>query len=191
MTESKDPPRIVTVTAVALPYLVEEGPPVTFKLPMPAVELVIHSRDGRPVWREHALIDTGAEYTLLPTRLAEVMGVHLDECQPKESRATVGGHVIREAVFAGGVLVDVAGCQVRLHAGFGENPWDWIILGREDFLRAFDARFDQRNYRMLLTPFPDTAAGELTRPNWWEKMRRAAEGTEIRFSSRMGRGPIE
>lgn len=89
------------------------------------------------------LVDTGADRTLLPLEVAEVLNVQLTPCT---GPSPVGFGSADVTTFSGTVAMQITG---------GENEYDWqtpvlfhagdantVILGHQGFLEFFSARFD-------------------------------------------------
>lgn len=123
----------------------------------PVVTLGIVGATAEGKW--DALVDTGADETLLPMSLARVLGVNLDPSLT--SRATdVSGNIL--AISYGEVVLRIeSGSEViswRTAVGFVEfdsASEEMVILGHGGCLDYFTATFDGQNAELELTPNAD------------------------------------
>lgn len=92
------------------------------KIYRPYLHILFCSK-ARKSWQPiEMLVDTGADYTLLPKRYAEILGIHLEADCHKETTFGVGG---TETVYQyRGVPVKIGSWQAKIPMGF---------LGRDDF----------------------------------------------------------
>lgn len=89
------------------------------------------------------IVDTGADYTLLPRFLANVLGINLiKDCQ-KLKTSGVGG---QETVFfvKQKVKVKLASWQREIPLGFIDNDFIPPLLGRHEFFETFKVIFENR-----------------------------------------------
>ncbi len=133
---------------------------------LPRPEVVIRVTGVADSVRVRGLVDTGAEVTLVPRRLADLIGAVVE---PGESTSVIG--------FAGHQVEIVTG-RVDWQLGEGEKALRWtsrvgfatfadpsdeeIILGHAGFLEFFRATFDGPSAMLELTPsdgFPGPSTG--------------------------------
>ena len=115
----------------------------------PVIPIDIHS-NGVSI-RRSALIDTGADYTLLPTAVADYLGLPLD-----------GRHSIVMSGI-GDEAISASLAEVEFELGHGQQTRRWrtavyvaqqnhLLLGNEGFLEFFIATFDWANKTIDLVP---------------------------------------
>lgn len=99
-----------------------------------------------------ALVDSGADNTLLPPRMARQLGVDLSACRP-EGSTTAGGES-SVLVHDGRFEVEIMGVTFSIVARFAtDDDVPAILLGRSDFFATFRVSFDERARRFELTPY--------------------------------------
>ena len=103
-----------------------------------------------------ALVDTGADESVLPLSLAESIGVAIDDANTLQA-AGVGGHLID--LLPGSVELEVTNgsesYKWRTVVGFArfEEPDDeCAILGHVGALEYFTATFDGESHQLSLAP---------------------------------------
>jgi Aspartyl protease len=110
----------------------------------------------KSVGRWDALVDTGADETLLPLSLAEVLGVKLDEEVTSEASGISGDKLtirygdVELRIESGGESV-----TWRTTVGFvdfGQSDDEVIILGHGGCLDYFNANFDGARAELELPP---------------------------------------
>lgn len=92
-------------------------------------------------WIEHLLlVDTGADYTLLPYHFAFELGINLEKDCREFLTSGVGG---TEKVYflKKGIKVRIGKTEKIVPAGFLERENIPPLLGRESCLNDFDVRF--------------------------------------------------
>ena len=89
------------------------------------------------------IIDTGADYSLLPKRYAPILGIDLaQECQV-ETTAAIGGV---ETVYQYQKLpIRIGDCQKQVPVGFLERNDIPPLLGRLNCLELFRLIFENKN----------------------------------------------
>ena len=105
-------------------------------------------KSGKRWKRYRFILDSGAEFTMLPRRVARSMGVDLDEF----SRLTV------EGIEGGGlrgilapVPIRIADEQMTVRCFFAERDDSPFLLGRADVFDQFNILFDARRKRVVFT----------------------------------------
>ena len=94
-----------------------------------------------------ALVDTGADNTILPTSIAQVLGINLGEASPRKL-AAYGGQEL--TVKPATVLLEIEDqdgewCRWQTEVYFLETAnggEETVVLGHEGFLNFFTATFD-------------------------------------------------
>lgn len=123
----------------------------------PEVPLVVHGPRGAMKW--HALVDTGADNTVLPSSLAETLGIQTTPCRGPN------------AVAFGGQQISMSFAEVELELPFDDGSLRWPahvffcepneesqetpILGHQGFLDFFTATFIGEECALELTPNAD------------------------------------
>lgn len=89
------------------------------------------------------LVDTGADYTLLPRFLAQSLGLNLNKDCQKLKTSGVGG---QETVFFCKQKVEVrlGDWQRKIPLGFLDDDFIPPLLGRHEFFETFQTVFDNR-----------------------------------------------
>jgi hypothetical protein len=133
--------------AVALPFH-EIGPGVL--APAVIVELIGPSNSLRVV----ALVDSGANQSVLPLDLAKHLGIPLDATKRRQGLGPGGSYDVFEATNV--VVARIAGIEVKLSPVLTSSPF--VLLGRSDFFSAFVVTIDERD--SVVTLRPRNAPGE-------------------------------
>jgi gag-polyprotein putative aspartyl protease len=106
----------------------------------PALPIVIHSAHSRLAVR--ALVDSGADYSILPKSYANYLGVDLSECveQPCTSAGGTGTVLVHPVPLE----AEIQALDVRfaMRSAFSEQA-STILLGREDFFKQFRVTIDE------------------------------------------------
>ena len=89
----------------------------------------------------YGLLDTGADETLLPMAIAEVLGVNLDP----RNRGTVLSASGEMSVVYGDISLEIGRGRARYRwhttVGFLSQPLEEALLGHRGFLQYFDVSF--------------------------------------------------
>lgn len=95
----------------------------------------------RAVWM---IVDTGADYTLLPRYLARGLGIDLEREGKAYSTSGIGGgekvYLLKE-----GWRVKLGRWEQKIPVGFLERDEIPPLLGRQDFLEKFDTLFSKKH----------------------------------------------
>jgi hypothetical protein len=85
------------------------------------------------------LVDTGADYTLLPHAYVEALGINLErECRRISTVGVGGSEVIH---FLAGLQIRLGPWPRRIPVGFAQHDAVPALLGRAGCLDSFDVRF--------------------------------------------------
>lgn len=124
---------------ISFPY--EEKPSSIFKTVKRPIAKVDFWSEKESSWIEYdLLVDTGADYTLLPSYIAFELGVNLErDCQQLLTKG-VGG---TEKVYflKKGLKVRIGNKEKIIPVGFLKREGIPPLLGRESCLNDFDVRF--------------------------------------------------
>ena len=95
------------------------------------------------------LLDTGADFTMLPASFAEVIGLKLD-CLPKTHSYGIEGRGI--TVFVAKILLKLGKIPFEATAFLSTNESTPLILGRQGLFDRFNIRFDNRRKVIRISP---------------------------------------
>ena len=96
------------------------------------------------------LVDTGADYTLLPRFLAQSLGVSLTkDCQMLKTTGVGGQQTV--FFFKGKIKVELGNWQREIPLGFLDTDFIPPLLGRHEFFETFKTVFDNRQLTFLKT----------------------------------------
>lgn len=87
------------------------------------------------------IVDTGADYTILPHYLAEVLGVDLKQDGAVHQTSGIGGS--QEICLVPKVRVRLGSWGRRIPVGFLARDSAPPLMGRQRFLETFDVRFSK------------------------------------------------
>jgi len=98
------------------------------------------------------LVDTGADYTLLPRFLAFNLGINLAKDCQKLKTSGVGG---KETVFfvKEKVKIKIGNWQRKIPLGFLDNDFIPPLLGRQGFFETFKTIFEARKLTFIQSSF--------------------------------------
>ncbi|MBI3318471.1 MAG: retroviral-like aspartic protease family protein [Candidatus Omnitrophica bacterium] len=96
------------------------------------------------------ILDTGADFTMLPHHMAELVGVNLKRSPAGRSLGIEGGHGIK--TWLDRIDLTIGSYPVRLRCLFSANERTPYLLGRADLFSAFSITFDTRRRKIRLTP---------------------------------------
>jgi predicted aspartyl protease len=90
-------------------------------------------------WQDHTmLIDTGADYTVLPMYMAGLLGLDLSKAQIVESNGIEGS---RKIYFLDGVKVRVGTLERTIPVGVAQTSRIPPLMGRHLFFETFTTHF--------------------------------------------------
>jgi len=131
--------------AISFPFEKGENP-FLGTIHRPVADVYIKHLD-KATWRKtKMLVDTGADYTLLPRYLAILLGVNLQhDC--KEIKGQGVGGESKIYFFKGKIAVKIGGFNRDIPLGFVSNNYIPPILGRHEFFETFKVIFEKFNTR--------------------------------------------
>ncbi len=94
------------------------------------------------------LLDTGADFTMLPVNWAELLDIDLTSCSQEHSYGIEGGKGV--AVWLGKIRVKICRHELDIRCLFSENPACPYILGRADIFTHFNILFDNKTKEIKL-----------------------------------------
>lgn len=98
-----------------------------------------------------ALLDSGADRTLLPAAWASALGIDL-EAQCLAKLGDTAGGVATHYRYPRGVEAIFLGKRIRLLASFSHGL-TVVMLGREDFFNLYRVAFDQRANTLTVSEY--------------------------------------
>ncbi len=111
----------------------------------PTVELPVRAAGGYTLFE--FLVDSGADYSMLPRRFAELLGVDLSDV-PETAVTGVGSSDV--ATQLGEMTLRVGDTDVTVPCLFSSNENTPYLLGRMGFFSRFNITFDNRRKRTVL-----------------------------------------
>ena len=94
------------------------------------------------------VLDTGADFTMLPRHMAEVIEIDLSACPQSRSYGIEGNGV---KVYASQIQIKIGQVELKVRCLFSEKETIPYILGRADIFSRFNIIFDNRNKKIKLT----------------------------------------
>lgn len=117
---------------------------------MPVIPVALHHNGGGKLPPMHALVDSGADCSLFPAAVAQVIGVDLRICNQVAGMTASGQSTRFEHPQP--VLGDIMGRTLALSAQF-QPGLPLILLGRRDFFAHFRVTFHERESRFVVVPY--------------------------------------
>lgn len=113
----------------------ERGQGYLGKIYRPYIEILITSRKIDEWIPIEILIDTGADYTLLPKRYAELLGVNLEKDCYQDKTLGVGGQE-KIYLYKKGIMIKLASFKREIPVGFLNRDNVPPLLGRLECLEV-------------------------------------------------------
>lgn len=95
------------------------------------------------------LLDTGADFTMLPAHLSKWLGINLNNLPKDRSYGIEGGKGV--AVWAGKIRVKICQYELDIRCLFSDNDACPYILGRADIFSHFNIFFNNATGKIALT----------------------------------------
>jgi predicted aspartyl protease len=120
----------------------EEHSPIFGKIRRP-IAYTYFKHKSNNIWQPITLIvDTGADYTLLPRFMSEPLGIQLTkDCKTIETQG-VGG-TSKVYLFKGRSKVKIGEFYRQVPIGFLDNDYIPPLLGRHEFFETFKVVFEK------------------------------------------------
>lgn len=94
------------------------------------------------------IFDTGADFTMLPHHMAELMGIDLKHC-PQGISYGIEGHGVR--IFMSPIQVKIGHVDCKVRCLFSEKEDTPYLLGRADILSLFKFTYDFSEKKIKFT----------------------------------------
>jgi len=127
-------------------FPLSEKPTKFGRIPDSKVPVALHTIRG-PVLLNF-LLDTGADFTMLPKHLASEMGIDLARC-PTDRSFGIEGKGMKTYLSA--ILISIGPHRFTVRCLFAEREDVPYILGRADLFDRFSITFDNRRKKIILT----------------------------------------
>ncbi len=95
------------------------------------------------------LLDTGADFTMLPAHIAKWLDIDLTKCPQMRSYGIEGSKGVR--VWANKIQIKICRYELDIRCLFSKNESCPYILGRADIFSHFNILFDNTNKKIKLT----------------------------------------
>jgi len=114
----------------------------------PVATILFQNRKNQIFKPVTLIVDTGADYTILPKFLADSLGVNLTKDCQKIQTTGVGGH---ETVYFchNKITIKLGKWKKDIPLGFIDNNQIPPLLGRYEFLETFRVIFDKRQLTFI------------------------------------------
>jgi hypothetical protein len=103
--------------------------------PYATVSIKAKNTDWIPV---EMLVDSGADYTLLPRKYAELLGIDFSKCTPKTTLGIGGSETV---YFYKSIMVRLGSWQKEIPVGFLARNDIPPLLGRLEFIEVLEVTF--------------------------------------------------
>ena len=114
----------------------------------PIAQVFFYSK-VKDVWREiWMLVDTGADYTLLPKYLSQRLGINLEKDCKKLLTGGVGG--TERVYFLKSIKAKLGGWERNIPIGFLDRDEIPPLMGRHLFIETFESLFSS-NHRITFS----------------------------------------
>jgi hypothetical protein len=132
----------ITSTGLELPFRAIGGPSLVPAIP-------IRLSGVAKTFAVLALIDSGADMSVLPYEFANVLGIDLSTCD--QTSVQVASGTSSMYVCPSGITAEAFGVSFQLNGVFASTGIP--LLGRLDFFSRFLVEIDQRNHKFKLRPY--------------------------------------
>ena len=116
---------------------------------IPDVKIPVYLRTKAGYQRLLFLLDTGADFTMLPKHIAEWLDIDLTTLPQERSCGIEGGKGV--AVWAGKIQVKICQYELEIRCLFSDNEACPYILGRADLFAHFNILFNNTKGKIILT----------------------------------------
>ena len=128
-------------------FPLREGKTDLGKIWDPTIPVSIKTRFGYEPY--DFLLDTGADFTMLPVTFADVLELKLSDL-PKSRSYGIEGHGV--AVFVAPITLKLGEFPFKVRALLSANESTPLILGRQGLFDRFNIHFDNRRKVIRISP---------------------------------------
>jgi predicted aspartyl protease len=115
----------------------------------PTIPVIVATSAGLRTYR--FVIDTGADFSLAPRRLAQQVDLDWDRLRVVQAIGVASGGL---SVRLGHLPIQVSSVKLTIRCLYADLRQTPFILGRSDFLDRFVLTIDHRLQRIILTQIP-------------------------------------
>jgi hypothetical protein len=91
------------------------------------------------------ILDTGADFTMLPHHMADIIGIDLKRCPQSVSYGIEGGGI---KIFMGHIQIKISHVELKIRCLFSERETTPYLLGRADLFSVFNIAFDNKRRKI-------------------------------------------
>lgn len=114
----------------------------------PIIPITLHYHNQSVTYE--ALVDSGADMSMFPAQIGELLGIDIKSGQKGELQGVVGQSV---AAYYHDIDIEIGGNKTRITAGFiDESKFDHGFLGQIDIFRCYSVHFFYRKGMIELRP---------------------------------------
>lgn len=111
----------------------------------PKITVFVRARSG--IYPFRFLLDTGADFSIIPFSMAEDLGIDLAQC-PMDHCSGIQGHPLR--VYHTRLVVRIGDVELTLRCLISESDTTPFLLGRADLFSRFNITFDNERKKIFL-----------------------------------------
>ncbi|MBI2982174.1 MAG: retropepsin-like domain-containing protein [Deltaproteobacteria bacterium] len=95
------------------------------------------------------LVDSGADFTLLPRRFASEIGINLKRCEPSTTLGVEGRGI---TIYHSSVVLRIGNYQSKIRCAFAQHDRIPPLLGRLDVFSKYNITFHARRRSIIFQP---------------------------------------
>ena len=115
-------------------------------LPDPKIPVLVRTRDGYRAYR--FLLDTGADFSMVPFSMAEDLGIDVSGCPTDHCTGIEGRPLL---VYHARIDLRIGEVELSLRCLISESDTTPFVLGRADLFSRFSITFDNRQKKICLS----------------------------------------
>ncbi len=132
--------------SASITFPLEEIQTAFGRISIPRIPIEVRTVFGYQTY--HFLLDTGADFTMVPRLMAADLGIDLSRCRRLRSLGIEGRAVM---VYLSTMRIKLARWEFDLKCLISEKDSTPFILGRMDIFNRFSIFFDNRHKQIVLT----------------------------------------
>lgn len=117
------------------------------KIPTPLLTTSVLTKFGYQSYQ--FLLDTGADFTMLPRYMSEDIGVNLETLPQTHSYGIEDKGV---KVYIGNIKIKLAAKKLKIRCLFSEKDTTPFLLGRIDLFTHFNITFNNKHKKVIFVP---------------------------------------